>query len=150
VLHCAVVCCRVLISRTQTNEEQLESRVEPGLLQHTLQHMATPYKQCNTGWKVFANQAHSINLKTPQPTTTHCNTLQHTATQIRRSPRARLTASHTATHCNTLQHTATHFKRLESRLEPGLKKDVLRAGQVCCSVLQGIAVCCSDFIFFGS
>jgi len=29
----------------------------------------------------------------------HCNTLQHTATQ------------HTATHCNTLQHTATHCSR---------------------------------------
>jgi len=62
---------------------------------------------------------HSINLSHSHPhshtltllhahrqgrsaeSTTHCNTLQHTATHCN-------TLQHTATHCNTLQHTATH------------------------------------------
>ena len=34
--------------------------------------------------------------------TTHCNTLQHTATRCN-------TLQHTATPCNTLQHTATRM-----------------------------------------
>jgi len=42
-------------------------------------------------------------------TATHCNTLQHTATQMQHT---RNTLQHTATHCNTLQHTATHCNTL--------------------------------------
>jgi len=37
---------------------------------------------------------------------THCNTLQHTATPCS-------TLQHTASHCNTLQHTATHCNTLQ-------------------------------------
>ena len=38
-----------------------------------------------------------------QHTATHCNTLQHTATELQ----------HTATHCNTLQHSATPCNTLQ-------------------------------------
>ena len=48
---------------------------------------------------------------------THCNTLQHTATHCntqRYVSHTRVnTLQHTATHCNTLQHTATHCNTLQ-------------------------------------
>ena len=44
------------------------------------------------------------HCNTLQHTATHCNTLQHTATYC-------LTLLRTATHCNTLQHTATHCNK---------------------------------------
>jgi len=50
----------------------------------------------------------------------NCNTLQHTATHCN-------TLHHTATHCNTMQHTITF---------------TCYAAE-CCSVLQGVAMCCS-------
>jgi len=49
-----------------------------------------------------------------QHTATHCNTLQHAATELRATPAigATRTATHTATHiakhCNTLQHNTTY------------------------------------------
>jgi len=48
---------------------------------------------------------------TQRPTATHCNTLQHTATQIAKyltSPQE-LECACTHTQCNTVQYTATHF-----------------------------------------
>jgi len=45
------------------------------------------------------------------PTTTHCNTLQHSATlgnTLQHTATHRNTLQHSATLCNTLQHTATH------------------------------------------
>ena len=41
-----------------------------------------------------------------QHTTTHCNTLQYTASRYKTRIR------HTATHCNTLQQAATHWYKL--------------------------------------
>ena len=112
VLHCIAVCCSVLekgtgaqiLRRRQYNvaiccsvwcsvrcsalltvrrfSEILRERrpMKPGLI-HTLQH-----------------------------TTTHCNTLQHTATRFSfSSPSGQQNkATHTTTYCNTLKHTATH------------------------------------------
>jgi len=66
-----------------------------------------------------------------QHSATHCNTLQHTATQFICSTSQEIlrkcatyaylpptathcnTLQHTATHCNTLQHTATHCNTLQ-------------------------------------
>jgi len=41
-----------------------------------------------------------------QPTSTHCNTLQHTAAICN-------TLQHTASRCNTLHHTATKYNTLQ-------------------------------------
>jgi len=65
----------------------------------------------------------TTHCNTLQHTATHCNTLQHTATHYNTLQHTTIqwvwwqlwvwwahcsTLQHTATHCNTLQHTATH------------------------------------------
>ena len=83
---------------------------------NTMPHTATHYNFTHLAILV----PHSLRIL--QHTTTHRNTLQHTATRSWRF--SCLTASaycnklqHTATHCNTLQHTATHCNILQ--LAPG-------------------------------
>jgi len=52
---------------------------------------------------------------TLRPTATHCNTLQHTATQIAKyltSPQE-LECAHTHTQCNTVQHSATQCNTVQ-------------------------------------
>jgi len=104
-----------------------------------------------------------------QPTATHCNPLQHSATHLQLSMREILeTLQHTATHCNPLQHTASQcntpaaqHERNTGNSESGLgdlccatlscfhplctlhTPPVLRCVAVWCSVLQCVAVCCS-------
>ena len=60
-------------------------------------------------------------------------------------------ASPTATHCNTLQHTATHTYHCRwgrSRIDAGPMHGYIHPAHgitaVCCSVLQCVAVCCSE------
>jgi len=81
-----------------------------------------------------------------------CNTMQHDATHCN-------TLQHTATHCNTLQQTATHCNALQQRwseistLASPMVNSVsavfnnLPSAARCplsCSVLQCVAVCCSE------
>ena len=65
-------------------------------------------------------------------TTTHCNTLQYTATHYD-------TLRHTATHCNTLQHTATHCDTLR---HTATHCDTLRHTATHCDTLQQTATQC--------
>ena len=71
--------------------------------------------------------------------TTHCNTLQHTATHC-------TTLQHTVTHCNTLQH-ATHCNTLQHTLSllvdtcTAMFGGVLWCVVVCCGVLWCAVVC---------
>ena len=71
---------------------------------------------------VLQHSAHGIAL---QYAVLHCNTLQHTAT-----------------HCNTLQHTATHCNTAVIHCVTFIHVHVSYLS-VCCSVLQGVAGCCS-------
>jgi len=70
----------------------------------------------------------------------HCNTLQHTATHYHTLP-------HNATHCNALQRTATHcnttmqelpkdYWKGKRVLELGAGTGFARCVAVCCSALQ--------------
>ena len=94
--------------------------------------------------------SHSHNRTTLHCTTSHCNTLQHTATR---------TLLHTATRCNTPpQHTATHCTAWQAALERAIGISEARDGTikldpaarqaevpcvaVCCCVLLCVAVCC--------
>ena len=74
------------------------------------------------------------------------------------------TLQHTATHCNILQHTATHYNALQHAatnlqvrkvltfqsvlaIVPHEERETVvtilfKTRQVCCSVLQCVAVCC--------
>jgi len=84
---------------------------------------------------------------TLQPTATHCNTLQHTATRCN-------TLQHAATRCNTLLQDVNAYLAHEDEgsFETSVRisaADVVAllgqtfGTQVCCSVLQCVAVCCS-------
>jgi len=66
-------------------------------------------------------------------TTTHCNTLQHTATCCN-------ALQHTATHCNTLQHTATQWKNSL----PGVIASTLGIILMHSSTLQHTVTCCNS------
>jgi len=67
-------------------------------LHHPVSHMdcVMPYMNCVM---LYMNEGYGIGMS--ESYTSHCNTLQHTATHCN-------TLQHTATHCNTLQHTAKH------------------------------------------
>jgi len=131
---------------------------------NALQYTATLSTHCNT-LQHTATHCHTL-----QHTAAHCNTLQHTATHC-------ITLQHTASHCNTLQLTATHCNSLQltathyrwqmlwrCRLRtihliycgrwsqesicPIRRSGWLNANassnlvvSMCCSVLQGVAVC---------
>jgi len=72
-------------------------------------------------------------------TKTLCNTLQHTATHCK-------TLHYTATHCNTLmqeQHCLLVNERKVVEGESIVQQEKLRYVQVCCSIVQCVAVCCS-------
>jgi len=74
---------------------------------------------------------------------THCNTLQHTATQHHHYRMLTLATSalqHTATHCNTLQHTATHCNTLPplSHAQPRYLSSATH-----CSILQNPVTYCN-------
>ena len=72
---------------------------------------------------------------------THKNTSCHTYDRVHRN-----TPQHTATHCNTLQHTATHYYMSTRSSSKRSAHTSTPAGplptrkQVCCSVLQCVAV----------
>ena len=105
-------------------------------LQHsTLQH--PPSTLCHSCSRCWARNA-------LQHTATHCNTLQHTlqhpSTLCHSCSRcwARNALQRTATHCNTrvtLCNTLWRFSR-------DMCCSVLQSVAVCCSVLQCVAVCC--------
>jgi len=63
----------------------------------------------------------------------HCNTLQHTATHCN-------TLEHTGTHCNTLQNTAKHCNATHCNTLQHTGEQIHGCRQVCCSVLQCVAV----------
>jgi len=68
---------------------------------------------------------------------THCNTLQHTATQKSLSTPP---SKWCATHCNTPHHTLTHCNA-ESF---GIRHHSFSfSAKLCCGALQCVAVCCS-------
>jgi len=62
-------------------------------------------------------KCNTSHCNTLQHTATHCNTLQHTALNITqqyvKSSCISSVIHHTATHCNTLQHTASHCITLQ-------------------------------------
>ena len=81
------------------------------------------YKYQHVHWYVFhtiMTFTDALPTRSCQHTATHCNALQHTATQIAMQRTAThcntlqqnyrcLTDKTTSAHCNTLQHTATHY-----------------------------------------
>jgi len=81
-------------------------------------------------------------VKTPQHTTTRCNTLvaclktERTVTPFPNT--LQHAPQHTAAHCITLQHTATHLRHVSRSNVPWLPCSICVA--VCCSVLQCVAV----------
>jgi len=112
---------------------------------NTLQHITTHIKN-----KCTAAGGHTLGRRLPR--------LLHTATHLYRCN----TLQHTATHCNTLQHISNTDvpARVESELLVATHlADVCRGIQlcgaagtsafdVCCSVLQCVAVCCSVLKMF--
>jgi len=92
-------------------------------------------------------QHNAPHCNTLAPTSLHDDyTLHHTATHC-------TSLQHTAPHCNTLQHTATHCNTLQHTWPTSLHDDreiiiqcivqVKGHCDVCCSMLQYVAVCCS-------
>ena len=142
--------------RTQYHRALSANRAAIGILQevpyihpphshaatHTLQHTAThTATYCNTHTAARnatlqhthgATYCNTIPCASPLITATHCNTLQHTATQYHTRHHELLPPScqefaayllqHAATHCNTathgntLQHTATHTCNMQDTL----------------------------------
>jgi len=103
-----------------------------------------------------------IHCNTPQHTAIQCNTLHYTATHcasihddytLHHTATHCTSLQHTAPHCNTLQHTATHCNTLQHTWPTSLHDDreiiiqcivqVKSHCDVCCSMLQCVAVCCS-------
>jgi len=113
-------------------------------LQHTATHCSTLQHMLHAGHWLLSRVPSLLCACLHEGA---CYTLQHTASDC-------ITLHHITTHCNTLQHTATHCNTLSwlfSRT-PRLGCAFLREDAsvipetyavVCCSVLQGIVVCCS-------
>ena len=80
---------------------------------NTLQHTATCDSfMCDTApLRRAQSVVTSAQVRQMSLVTTHCNTLQHTATHcdtLRHTVTHCCTRRHTVTHCNTLRHAATH------------------------------------------
>ena len=75
--------------------------------------------------------------------TTHCNTLQNTATLSS-------TVQHSATRCNTLQHTATHCSTLQHTVTHALWQiwapDTVESSATLCNTLQHSATHCNKYL----
>ena len=109
-------------------------------LQHTATHCQNTLQQTETkcnDWTLCVTWSYN---KKDVFTVIHCNTLQHcnTATLC-------VTWSYT-THCNTLQHTATHCNTLQHCVSPGaitkksyswaLRSSVTRSSSTAASISQ--------------
>ena len=70
-------------------------------------------KRCNALHQTTAHATHDNTLHTLQHTATHHNTLHNTATQILCDATAIPPPEPCSTHCNTLKHTATHCNTLQ-------------------------------------
>jgi len=130
-------------------------------LQHSTTHAAGAVAQ-NAALRpiyvpVYSLQHAATHCNTLQHAATHCNTLQYTATH-------RNTLQHTATHCNTRNRCCCSIcgaapclcARIHSPAPPAPTAKLTRnvamlpvssaittpMPQVCCSVLQGDALCC--------
>jgi len=138
-------------------------------LQHTATHCNTPQPTGETRHNHRPSSSAHCNML--QHAATHCPTLQHTSADrrnvtqsssgsifptVRHSSSAHCNmlqhaATHTATHCNTPQPTegkrhnhcrAQSFRPSGTALPRAAAP--LSATTYCCSVLQCVAVCCSD------
>ena len=99
---------------------------------------------CSTGSREELFLQHTaIHCNTLQHTATHCNTLQHTATQSL-PPRTRNSAAKLPTPPSP---TTSTCDALSSRM-PSLPISSSVLCNMCCSVLQCVAVCCS--VSFGA
>jgi len=95
----SVTCCNTAAKSTYCNSHCNTLQLT---LQHTATHIATHCKMISNIRGALESSGFSVRVAT----TTHCNTLHHTATHCN-------TLQHTATHCNTLQHTATQCNTLQ-------------------------------------
>jgi len=129
------VCCS---SRCVGSWRQQRTAAHCNTLQHTAKNHYTlqqlPYS--------------ATHYNTLQLTATHCNTLQHTTTHC-------TTLHHTATQCTSLQLTAAEnsgsvpqqpaqrvMAAAQDEREGASPMSVHIEVEVCCSVLQCVAVCC--------
>jgi len=122
-LHHTASRCNTATQATATQATATQAATQATGNQLHLQH-----RKC----AVLAHRHSTSHCNTLQLTATHCNTLQHTATHcntLQHRPRAisrsyntrslQYQRTHTAhrseTHCNTLQLTATHCNSLQHR-----------------------------------
>jgi len=127
-------------------------------LYSTLHHSATlSYSQVIESWARVVCTVMVTHCNTMQHTATQCSTKQQTSRRDMGSLSSEMcitlsnTLQHTATHCNTLQHSATLCNTLQDCIYVGtrtppsrtLSHMSLNVVAVCCSVLQCVAVCCS-------
>jgi len=116
LLQCVVVCCSALQCVVACRNER---NIHIWIVCLTNSESSTDKLP-----QICTNQAHPKSAQL-QHATTHCNTLQQTATttilssiQVRSIATRYNTLQHISTHCNTLQHTATHCNNNHTKLNP--------------------------------
>ena len=127
-------------------------------LYSTLHHSATlSYSQVIESWARVVCTVMVTHCNTMQHTATQCSTKQQTSRRDMGSLSSEMcitlsnTLQHTATHCNTLQHSATLCNTLQHSAtlyicghpNTPLPHAESHVTQCRCSVLQCVAVCCS-------
>ena len=112
-LSCAHKCTHIQTYAPTHKHTQTNARTYKHTCTHTHKH--TQWKHCNT-LQHTATELYPSHCPIAIQPLSHCNTLQHTAT-YRNTPQYtathRNTLQRTATHCNALQHTATHCNTLQ-------------------------------------